>query len=64
MGRIKTMLIKRVSNELVREHSSEFKKNYEENKKLIAEFAVIPSKKLRNAIAGYVTRIMKSSDEI
>jgi small subunit ribosomal protein S17e len=58
MGRIKTMLIKRVTNELVKEHHSEFKKNFEENKKIVERFAEIPSKKLRNTIAGYVTRQM------
>lgn len=62
MGRIKTMLTKRVTNQLVKEHSNEFKKTFEENKKLVSSFADVPSKKLRNTIAGYVTRQMKKAD--
>ena len=56
------MLIKRVTNQLVKEHSSEFKKTFGDNKQLVSKFAEIPSKKLRNTIAGYVTRQMKKAD--
>lgn len=62
MGRIKTQQIKRVSFELIREHKDEFKKDFDENKKLIAGFAEIHSRKLRNMIAGYVTRLMKREE--
>ena len=64
MGRIKTMMIKRVTNELVKKHNTQFTKSFEDNKKLVSEFADVPSKKLRNTIAGYVTRIIKNSKEI
>ena len=56
MGRIKTTLIKRAATEIVERHSDKLKNEYEENKKVVDEVAVIRSKKLRNAIAGYVTR--------
>ena len=56
MGRIKTTLIKRAAAEIVERHSDKLKNEYEENKKVIDEVAVVRSKKLRNAIAGYVTR--------
>lgn len=62
MGRIKTTLVKRVSNVLVREHRKDLKKNFEDNKKIVDELASIPSKKLRNVIAGYVTRLMKREE--
>ena len=62
MGRIKTQLVKRVTNELIREHGEEFKKDFDENKEIVSKFAKIPSTKMRNIIAGYVTRIMKKSD--
>lgn len=64
MGRIKTMLIKRVTNRLVREHVNEFAKTFEENKKIVVRFAEIPSKKLRNIIAGYVTRLIQSKEKL
>lgn len=63
MGRIKTQLIKRVTLKLVEEHRGEFKKDFEANKELVAKFADIPSKKLRNIIAGYVTRLVKEKGE-
>jgi len=63
MGRIKTKLIKRVSHQLVREHKKEFKEDFNENKQLIAKFAEISSKKIRNIIAGYVTRLVKQKPE-
>lgn len=54
------MLIKRTSNDLVREHPEEFKDNFEENKALVTAFAEVRSKKIRNIIAGYVTRLIKN----
>ena len=62
MGRIKTTLIKRISMEIVNKHSDKLKKNFEENKKLIEELTDIKSKKLRNIIAGYVTRQQKTKE--
>ena len=63
MGRIKTKLIKRISLNIFKRHSDELKDNFEENKQKVAEFADIPSKKIRNIIAGYVTRLVKQKQE-
>jgi small subunit ribosomal protein S17e len=60
MGRIKTALIKRVTNKLVDQKGSELKTDFTDNKKLVSNFAVIRSKKIRNIIAGYTTRLMKA----
>ena len=62
MGRIKTKLTKRISNKLVRKHGDEFKKDFESNKQLVSKFADIRSKKLRNIISGYVTRLVKNKE--
>lgn len=62
MGRIKTKLTKRVSNKLVKKHRDEFKTDFESNKQLVSKFADIRSKKLRNIIAGYVTRLVKNKE--
>ena len=62
MGRIKTTLTKRITNKLVKEHRDEFKKDFESNKEIVEKFADIPSKKLRNIIAGYVTRLVKTKE--
>ncbi len=62
MGRIKTQQIKRVTMQLMKEHGSEFKKDFSENKALVREFVDVKSKKLRNVIAGYVTRLTKTRE--
>ncbi len=59
MGRIKTQKIKRATFDLIGQHKDDFKKDYAENKKVLSGFADIKSKKLKNMIAGYVTRLMK-----
>ncbi len=64
MGRIKTQLIKRLSLQLVNEYKDELKENFDENKKLIENLLPEASKKIRNAVAGYVTRLIKNKEEL
>lgn len=59
MGRIKTKLVKRITRDLIKKYGTNFKTNFEENKKLVSKFTDVPSLKMRNIIAGYVTRLMK-----
>jgi len=62
MGRIKTQLVKRISHELIRDNPEMFKKDFVENKRLVNEAADIPSKKIRNLIAGAVTSLVKQEE--
>ncbi len=64
MGRIKTQLTKRLALQLLKEHKPEFKDNFDENKKIVANLLTNPGKKIRNIVAGYVTRLMKRKEEI
>jgi small subunit ribosomal protein S17e len=64
MGRIKTKLVKGVTNKLVALHGQDFKQDFKENKKLVSNFADISSPKIRNVIAGYVTRLMKTKKDM
>lgn len=59
MGRIKTAKIKRITFKLIKEYSDKLKKNFGENKKAVNEILEVRSKKLRNVIAGYATRLMQ-----
>lgn len=61
MGRIKTTLIKRTAKKLFANHGNGLHEDFEKNKKAIKDFVDIPSKKLRNVIAGYITRLKKQS---
>ena len=63
MGRIKTALVKRVTNELVKRYGSELKTDYHENKAVVEKYVELSSKKLRNVIAGYATRLVKGHTE-
>ena len=57
MGRIKSKLVKRTSHSLLKEENK-FDKNFEDNKSILR--GLIRSKKVRNQIAGYITRLKKS----
>jgi small subunit ribosomal protein S17e len=59
MGRIKTQLVKRIAIKLFKENPETFKKDFSENKKLLEGVIEVNSKKLRNIIAGYLTRLVK-----
>lgn len=63
MGRIKTKLAKRVTLEIYNRYKKDFTPEFEQNKKLVAARADIKSKKIRNIIAGYVTRLVKANKE-
>ncbi len=65
MGKVRTEHVKRIARELVQRFPDKFTTNFENNKKLVEEFTNLSSTKLRNRIAGYVTRlvtIMRSSE--
>jgi small subunit ribosomal protein S17e len=59
MGRIKTTLIKRKTQELKALHGDNFTTDFSENKKLTNRYAKVECKKLRNIIAGYMTRLKR-----
>ncbi len=60
MGRIKTKQVKAITQDLQQKFGGEFKDTFEENKVLVSSKLSGPSKKLRNIIAGYVTRLKKT----
>ncbi|MEM0333582.1 MAG: 30S ribosomal protein S17e [Candidatus Aenigmatarchaeota archaeon] len=59
MGRIKTIMVKNIGEKLYKEHKEEFTTDFEKNKEIVKKYVDIPSKKLRNIVAGYVTRLKK-----
>ena len=59
MGRIKTTMIKRTANLLIKNYPGKFTEDFEKNKKLVDEVAEIQTNKLRNIIAGYITRLTR-----
>ncbi len=63
MGRIKTQMIKRLTLNLVKQHKALFTTEYAANKKLVEQLLTEPGKKIRNTVAGYVTRIMQRKED-
>ena len=55
MGRIKSKLIKRTGKNLI--ENDKFSGDFNENKKVLGK--MMPSKKIRNQVAGYITRKKK-----
>jgi small subunit ribosomal protein S17e len=58
LGKVRPEHVKRIAKELVQRFPDKFTANFENNKKLVGEFTNLSSTKLRNRIAGYVTRLV------
>lgn len=59
MGRIRTNFIKKFGKKTFSKYKNELSDNFEGNKKKVNEILDVPSKQLRNKIAGYVTKLVK-----
>ena len=59
MGRIKTLLVKRIAKKLVKVHAREFTPEFGKNKELVEKYTNVASQKMRNLIAGYTSRLVK-----
>ena len=59
MGRIKTQLIKRTTEDLLEKSPQDYSTDFNENKTILRGKVEIPSKKMRNTIAGYTARLVK-----
>ena len=62
MGKIKSKLIKRTARQLIEKSEDSFDEDFEKNKKALGNS--LNSKKTRNKIAGYLTRIKKNKKNI
>ncbi|MBI3032920.1 30S ribosomal protein S17e [Candidatus Woesearchaeota archaeon] len=61
MGRIKTKLAKRITNQLIKLHGESFTKDFNDNKLVVQRLTTCTSNKLRNIIAGYASRLVKKA---
>jgi small subunit ribosomal protein S17e len=53
---IKPTYIKAIGNELLEKHASHFTNDFDENKLAVANTTTIASKRVRNRVAGFITR--------
>lgn len=62
MGRVKSALIKRTARQLIEKTPDTFTSKFGDNSRALGR--TMPSKRMRNMIAGYVTRIKKNTHKI
>ena len=58
MGKVRSDAVKKISREMIKRYPDRFTIDFEENKKSLEPLLVIPSIRLRNRIAGYITRLV------
>ncbi|GAB5366371.1 hypothetical protein AAMO2058_001137900 [Amorphochlora amoebiformis] len=59
MGRVRTKLVKRASRQIIEKYYQRLTMDFHTNKRIVEEVATVPSKRLRNKIAGFTTHLMK-----
>jgi ribosomal protein S17E len=60
MGKIKSKMIRKAANSLTKEDLS-FNKDFEKNKSILGR--TMPSKRLRNKIAGLISRMKRQEEK-
>ncbi len=63
MGRIKSTFVKTSAKKIYEKGKGEFTSDFSKNKEIVDKHAVVPSKKLKNTITGYITRLVKQDSE-
>jgi small subunit ribosomal protein S17e len=59
LGKVRTLMIKRLARELVKNHADLFTEDFKLNKEIVGKITSYKSKRLRNQVAGYVTNLVK-----
>mmetsp|Transcript_62312 Transcript_62312/g.98808 ORF Transcript_62312/g.98808 Transcript_62312/m.98808 type:complete len:129 (+) Transcript_62312:67-453(+) len=59
MGRVRTKTVKKAARVIVEKYYAKLTLDFQMNKKIAEEVATIPSKRMRNKIAGFTTHLMK-----
>jgi small subunit ribosomal protein S17e len=57
LGKVRTDTVKRISRELLKRFPDRFTGDFESDKQVVNDLVTTPSKRLRNRIAGYITRL-------
>ena len=64
MGRIKSTFVKSSGKKIYKMGNTEFTENFDKNKGIIDKYAKIPSKRLKNSIVGFITRLAKNEERL
>jgi len=63
LGKVRPEHVKKIARELLSIHPSKFDTTFQHNKEAVNTLADVPSSKLRNRIAGYITTLMSTPSE-
>jgi len=58
LGKVRPEKVKKIAKELLKRYPDKFTLDFENNKKALATLLTASTTKLRNRIAGYVTRLV------
>lgn len=61
MGKVKTEQIKHLAKELITRFPDKFTTNFDDNKRLVDELTEGTTTRVRNQVAGYITRTVTLS---
>jgi len=59
MGRVRTKMVKKAARVIIEKFYGILTLDFDTNKKITDEVATVPSKRVRNQIAGFTTHLMK-----
>ena len=62
MGKVRPDQVKKAARAILTLYSDRFSTNFEENKKTLGPLAHVYSPRMKNRIAGYITRLMVISE--
>ncbi len=63
MGKARTVKTKRIADMLLAKYPDKFTTDFEENKKLVSGLVLIPSRQLRNEVAGHLAAYMNAKQK-
>jgi len=61
LGRVRSHIIKNIAKDLMARFPNKFTNDFSSNKQLVEDLTDVASKKLKNRIAGYLTRLIRLS---
>merc|ERR1712071_642392 len=59
MGRVRTKTVKKASRRIIEKYYTRLGLDFYTNSRIVSEVAIIPTKRLPNQIAGFITHTMK-----
>ena len=64
MGKIRTGQTKRLSRQLLVQYGPHFSGEFEHNKQILQQIVDLKTKRNRNLVAGYITRLVRQREAI